>query len=333
MIARADRIFVARRRSRGLEGFTLLEVLIAIAILVVIMAIVYASFSSVTHTVEAARVSTEEMRLRQFLERSFRTNLSAVYVDRSVEQEVFNFVGIDDESKDGPNDSLRFVSINALMGGAGLPGDFKEVRYETIGGDESDLGAALSQDLEEALERGEDLRQRKLQALETPVLASNVEELDSETGYLAPNQDKTGDEAVYESPSWSVPIRTVDFSYYDGTEWVNEWDAQVLGMLPWCVRIRINFARTEEQLEQEREERFDVNDDPDFELVVPLPIGIGRRTDGRTQESLEEAADQAQEDAESGGEEEGREGGDGAAGAQSQTITTVIGGARSRGLR
>jgi prepilin-type N-terminal cleavage/methylation domain-containing protein len=333
MDSRGHTVSIAGANAPGHGGFTLLEVVIAIAILVVIMAIVYASFSSVTHTVEAARVSTEEMRLRQFLERSFRTNLAAVYVDRSVEQEVFNFVGIDDESKDGPNDSLRFVSINALMGGAGLPGDFKEVRYETIGGDESDLDAALRDDVEEALERGEDLRQRKLQATETPVLASNVEELDSETGYLAPNQGKNGDEAVYESPTWTVPIRTIDFSYYDGTEWVNEWDAQVLGLLPWCVRIRINFARTEEQLEQEREERFDVNDDPDFELVVPLAIGIGRKTDGRTQEQLEEAADQAQEDAESGGEEGERVGGEEAAGAQSETVSSILSGARTRSLR
>jgi prepilin-type N-terminal cleavage/methylation domain-containing protein len=84
------------------RGFTLLEVLVAMSILIIIVAVVYASFASVTDTISVARVRTEEMRLRQFLERSIRTNLTSVYVDRAYEQQVFQFVGINDQNTTGP---------------------------------------------------------------------------------------------------------------------------------------------------------------------------------------------------------------------------------------
>lgn len=277
------------------RGFTLIEVLIAISILMVIVLVLYASFSSVTNTMEMARVSSEEMRLRLFLERSFRANFSSVYADRSVSQEVYRFVGEDAESLDGPNDNVRFVSINTLMGGAGLPGDLKEVRYGTVGGDESEINPIDFQNEDGAV--GDN--QRKLEAVETPLFGANVQELDPDTGYLKPAEE-TGMPAdsqdQYETPSWSVPIRTVDFSYFDGVNWVDEWDSQVLGRFPWCVRIRINFARTEDQLEEEKTEGLDIEDNPDFEMVIPLPAGLGGTQDARTVEGLSQMGDEATAD-------------------------------------
>ncbi|MBN2310637.1 MAG: prepilin-type N-terminal cleavage/methylation domain-containing protein, partial [Candidatus Hydrogenedentes bacterium] len=70
-------------------GFTLLEILVAVFILAVIVGIVYATFATVANTVTAARVSAEELRLRQFLLRSFETNLGSVYADRAFEAEVY----------------------------------------------------------------------------------------------------------------------------------------------------------------------------------------------------------------------------------------------------
>ncbi len=280
------------------HGFTLIEVLIAISILAVIVLVLYASFSSVTNTMESARVSEEEMRLRMFLQRSFRSNFTSVYTDRTMQNEVYRFVGIDDETRDGPNDSIRFVSVNTLMGGRALPGDLKEVRYGTIGGDESEFNPIdFSDDPEWLLDD-----QRKLEALETPIFGSNAQELDPDTGFLKPPEEQDanssmniGDQPVYESPSWSVPIRTIDFSYYDGTEWVDEWDSQLLGRLPWCVRIRINFARTDRQLEEERREGLDIEENPDFDMVIPLPSGIGMTQDARALQGLSGAAQQGEE--------------------------------------
>lgn len=274
-------------------GFTLIEVLIAISILAVIVLVLYASFSSVTNTMEAARVSSEELRLRMFLQRSFRSNLMSVFTDRTMENEVFRFAGIDEETEDGPNDSLRFVSVNTLMGGRALPGDLKEVRYGTIGGEESEFNP-IDFDREDGLPFDD---QRKLQALETPIFGSNAQELDEETGFLKPSEDSEsslgiGQTPTYESPSWSVPIRTVNFTYFDGLEWVDEWDSQLVGRIPWCVRVRINFARTDQQLEEEQRERLDILEYPDFDMVIPLPPGLGTTQDARSLEELSELSDE-----------------------------------------
>jgi prepilin-type N-terminal cleavage/methylation domain-containing protein len=286
------------------RGFTLLEVLIAISILVIIVSVIYASFASVTNSMMAARVKTEDMRLRQFLERSFRTNLTAVYVDRAFQDPVYQFIGVDEEGTEGPRDSLRFVSVNTLIGGMALPGDFKEVRYDVIGGLDASLDLHIGYDDPED-NPAFDPTQRKLQTTETPVMASNAQELDSDTGYLDPNAGLGRNEQnFYEAPSWSVPIRTLDITYFDGVEWVDEWDSQLLGKLPWCVRIAVNFARTEDELLAERDEGLDVYENPDLEIVVPLPVGIGRTQDGRSQEQIEEQLDQAEEEQQGGDENE-----------------------------
>ncbi|MCC6486314.1 MAG: prepilin-type N-terminal cleavage/methylation domain-containing protein [Candidatus Hydrogenedentes bacterium] len=277
------------------HGFTLLEVLIAISILMIIVIVLYTSFSSVINTMDAARVSAEEARLRLFLERSFRANLTATYTDRSMEEDVFRFVGVDDETRDGPNDSLRFVSVNTLMGGSGLPGDLKEVRYGTIGGPESEFDPIEFED-----DEGNPLdKQRKLESVETPLFGANVQELDPDTGFVKPAEGEdsgvTFAEEQYQAPSWSVPIRTVDFSYFDGTEWVEEWDSQLTGRIPWCVRVRINFARTEEQLEEEEDLGLSIIDNPEFEVVVPLPAGMGSTQDARALSEMEAMQDEATE--------------------------------------
>ena len=296
------------------RGFTLLEVLVAMSILIVIVAVVYASFASVTDTISVARVRTEEMRLRQFLERSIRTNLTSVYVDRAYEQQVFQFVGVNDQNTEGPRDSLRFVSTNQLMGGLALPGDFKEVRYDVFGGEEGRVQLSADQKRErenyEAMDMNPD--QAKLEATETPLLASNAQAIDTETGNIdldnnnsqqqgfdqqrkqskSQNEDQNLNAAMYQAPSWSVPIRTLDITYYDGVEWVEEWDSMTMGRLPWCVQIRINFARTDEEIQREIDQNIDIENSPDFEMVVPLPIALGQQTDGRDLNAAANADDQ-----------------------------------------
>lgn len=296
------------------RGFTLLEVLVAMSILIVIVAVVYASFASVTDTISVARVRTEEMRLRQFLERSLRTNLTSVYVDRAYEQQVFQFVGINDQNTEGPRDSLRFVSTNQLMGGLALPGDFKEVRYEVFGGEEGRVQLSAEQKREREAYEAADMNpdQAKLEATETPLLASNAQSIDAETGNIDldssnsqsqnfdqrqrqsqnQNEDQLQNAAMYQAPSWSVPIRTLDITYFDGVEWVEEWDSTTMGRLPWCVQIRINFARTEEEIQREIDQNIDIENSPDFEMVVPLPIALGQQTDGRALNEAENAADE-----------------------------------------
>jgi hypothetical protein len=168
----------------------------------------------------------------------------------------------------------------------GLPGDVKEVRYEIFGADEFE---GLSDDEEDA-------SQTYLQTTETPLLAGNIQGLDEDIGgFIAPEG--------FESPTWTVPIRTMDIQYFTGEEWVDEWDSLVTGRMPWCIHIRLNFAKTEEQLEAEESEGYDPFDDPDLEIAIPIPAGLGGTQDIRL---LEDPTLSQQEDNDEDAREQGQ---------------------------
>ena len=255
------------------SGFTLMEMILALAITVFMGAIVYSSLNSVVNSIAMSRAAAEETRLRQFLAHSFETNFRSVYVDRLSEQPAFQFIGISEDSFDGPRDSVRFCSSAPLMGGMSLPGDLKEVRYEVISGEDTEMTLDFGDPGTEAAMEGP-----ALEAVEMPLIAGNVEQLETGTGGF----EEFAADPNYEAPHWSVPIRSMNIQYFDGTEWLDEWDSVQFGRVPWCVHIRINFAKTEEQLDAERAERYDSLDDPDFEMVIAIPAGMGITEDGRT---------------------------------------------------
>ncbi len=249
-------------------GFTLLELLLAIVVLAVITGMVYGAFSGTVASAARSRVAAEELRLRGFLIRSFETNFTTVYVGPQQAQEVYRFVGVNGDSTEGPRDSVRFCSTAPLIGGVALPGDVKEVKYVAIESDSSDMRLRWGD------EGSEDDVSAILQVTETPMLGGNVQSVDSTTASFVADPS-------YVSPNWSVPVRTLNFQYFDGQQWVDEWDSQVSGRLPWAVWIKINFAKTKEQLDYEREQGFNVLDDPDFELIIPIRGGMGVRNDLR----------------------------------------------------
>lgn len=277
------------------DGFTLIELLVAISLLAVVTGIVYACFASVANTAEAARLSMEELRLRQFLTRSFSENFATAYLGPhlarpgfsgsaaggltggtsgtaplgSTQAVPFQFLGIDDEDADGPKDAVLFIASSPAMGGLALPGDVKEVRYELLTEEHDDMDL----DVTEILPSDEDYR-GTFQATETPLLGSGSDyyEQDADGNRSSRRRDiETG----YEAPSWTVPLHSLDIKYFDGAEWVDEWDSNAEGRLPWSVHVRVNFARSRDELDAERAEGFDIDEDPDYELIVSIPGGMG----------------------------------------------------------
>ncbi len=262
-----NRELLMRKRFKG---FTLLELLLAIVILAVITAMVYGAFSGTVSSAGRSRIALEELRLRAFLLRSFETNFTTVYVDPQQSQEVYRFLGVNSDGSEGPQDTVRFCSTAPLIGGVALPGDVKEVRYEVV-----DTGASAMRLQWDEKEADQDVS-AVLQVTETPLLAGNVQGVDASTASFVVDP-------AYTSPNWTVPVRTLNFQYFDGTQWLDEWDSQSTGRLPWAVWIKVNFAKTEEQLAYEREKGFSTVDDPDFEMIIPIRGGLGGRTDVRVQ--------------------------------------------------
>jgi len=267
-------------------GFTLIELLIATTILVIVIAIVYASFVSVTSSVAEARLDAQKMKLRQFLIDNLHANIATIYTDfRSLAEDserdpyLFAFQGIDEEASKGPADSLQFACTAPLMGGLALPGDLKLVRYEISSSqneEETEMDFGAGQEESEADER-------KLRVTETPVIASNLQTGQNDQGMM---QSQTAEKLFevaegFESPSWSVPVRSFDVAYFDGDQWVDEWDSVGIGRLPWALRIRVNFAKTDDEVAAENREGLDQEENPDFELVLAIPEGAGTVLDAR----------------------------------------------------
>lgn len=286
------------------RGFTLIEVMIALAILAVVTSVIYASFNAVTTSINATRIEAEEARLRQFMQRSFSINFATVFVPAdpaAYEYDEYQFIGISGTDSRGHADSIRFVSSAPIVGGGALPGDIKEVVYEVI--DEGDEGERLFDNEDEEVppgEEAEDFRSHLLQCTETPILQGNVQSLDSSSSAASAAET----DSSYTAPMWTVPIETLDILYFDGTEWREEWDSLTEGRMPWAVHIKANFAKPESMREADQEAGYNLNDDPDFELIISIPAGLGVTLDQRDFSSATTGDDEEMMD------DDGQDGGD-----------------------
>lgn len=261
------------------KGFTLLEVVIAMAILAIVCGIVYGSFYSVTESTMTARVALEQTKMRQFVMRNLRTNLDQAAqgwlpgasdrllggTDIDVSAVTFGFVGEDDRGSAGPADSLEFVTHAPMPGALVLPGMVKRVTYEVVDDDDGEPERIVGT-YDEANPPAAFLR-----VTEVPVFATVLESSTSSLSF-----DTDDDEAV----TWLLPIRSMDIRYFDGDDWNDDWDGDEEGRLPWAIDIRINFP-SEEGLEDEDRFRFaaDREDGPgapvDLQFLAALPAGTG----------------------------------------------------------
>nr|MBP9004343.1 prepilin-type N-terminal cleavage/methylation domain-containing protein [Candidatus Hydrogenedentota bacterium] len=97
-------------RGHRAGGFTLLELLIAITILSIITTIVYATFVSVTDTMDAAREDAERLHLRLVLHDYLSTVLAGLSADSACLDEARALEGISANGPTGPGDSHAFMS-------------------------------------------------------------------------------------------------------------------------------------------------------------------------------------------------------------------------------
>ena len=257
--------------SRGSGGFTLIEVLFAITLVAVVAAIVYESFAAVTDATGEARLSAEEMRIREFLTKSFSNSFSTVCVDPAYYNEQYYFVGIGGSGGGSSMASVEFSSSAPLMGGMAPPGFCKRVHYGVASpGSSMTLGKGDTAEVE-------GLARSTLTFEATETLVSMTAVRPDESGF---SKSMKADEAAAafgldaESPAWTAPVAALDFSYFDGEKWVEEWDSSEMLRMPWCVRIRLNFARTEQEADNGNNSAS-VTEDPDFEMYIPIPIGMG----------------------------------------------------------
>jgi general secretion pathway protein J len=96
----------------GTSGFTLLEVLIALAILAVVATLVYASFDTSIKVMDGVDHEANIYRDARLILTKLSEDLSMAYLPKGLQEATF--VGQDGVVEDRPQDSLRFTALSHL---------------------------------------------------------------------------------------------------------------------------------------------------------------------------------------------------------------------------
>jgi len=191
-----------KRRSRT-NGFTLLEVLIAIAILAVILYIIHeVFFRTVTSSEEVVAGNVVYQRARTALLR-MTNELEQAYTVSRRRANFTTFTGIDREEKGWPRDILHFTATSHERLAPNVrESDLCELSYFMFEDPKTKMTVLLHR---------EDAN---------------------------PDEEMLSGGIVYEL---AEDVMALDFAYYDGEEWREEWDSEKDG-LPYAVRIALTLA-------------------------------------------------------------------------------------------
>lgn len=273
------------RRKNGQAGFTMIEMMVAMVILVLLVGGVYTCFVSVADTADIARTSADDLRVQQLLWKHFTENIAAIHPNPNAE---YALVGEDESGAYGPSDTLRFVTQLPMSGAKSLPGLVKKVEYHvddpTVSEESGFQKFAIDAPVEEEKEAV------TLFMTESPLVLFGEEE----GGGLFEAEDAGEKAQVWER---EVPIRAVNFQYYDGAaeEWVEEWNSDETGLLPWAIRVQVNLAKTEGQLAEAASMGVDPREDFDLDVTVVLSASAGVLTEFEDPNRLRLGGETAQE--------------------------------------
>lgn len=257
---------MSARRRYAQRGFTLMELLISIAILSAITLIVYSSFVSVTDTMTLARDNADLLRFRQYLMRSFTENMNGIYFDASASQPGYALVGEDGSGPFGDGDSVEFCTALPMPGGKSLPGIRKRVRYELVDPayDEGGTGELAIDDTGEDEPDG-----MELLITEEPLVLDG-----DDFGTEDAEEELLDEDAVRER---RIPVRSLNVTYYDydTEEWLDDWDSIEEERMPWAIRVQVNLVKSEAQLDWEYDQGINPEEEPDLDISFAIPGAAG----------------------------------------------------------
>ncbi|UCD72363.1 MAG: prepilin-type N-terminal cleavage/methylation domain-containing protein [Syntrophobacterales bacterium] len=202
------------------SGFTLLEVVISIGILLVILTIIYNTFnSSLKAYTEMETRGDAYAQARVVLNRIYE-EIGSIYWSEDPKSNT-GLVGGDEEEDDLPFDSLHFTSLS-------------HVRW------------------------AKDSKESEL----------------CEIGYYLEKDGETGESFLFRREDWNVDgtleeggrplelaegIDGLNFRYYDGEEWVDDWDSKAKGGLPKAIEVVLIMG-------DPRQKRIA------FSSIIPVPM-------------------------------------------------------------
>ncbi len=219
-------------KEKRQNGFTIVEVLIALAIGAIVMTALYWAYTAVVGSMGKSRQVSDLYQTARVVLSNIRREISGAYQPLFAE-DVLLFEGRDERSRGMENDSLNLVSTTCQRGAE-----------EEVGYDSFELGYYLG----EGGDRGY-LKMRRLPFYNLEEPFTEGEELT-----LAEN------------------VRSLDFKYFDGEEWLEEWNPDEEDYLPLAVKITIGVGG---------------KDDPNprrFSTTAYLPMGGNREEEAEEEE-------------------------------------------------
>jgi prepilin-type N-terminal cleavage/methylation domain-containing protein len=220
------------------SGFTLIEVVVATAILALIFSIVFGSFFYTINNAEEQEERASIYHRANFILNNISENISSAYVPlstlKSESQESENatvlaqpaeeeeetqpvFAGKDASDKEADTDSLSAFIANIRFGGSANGGGFVYVKYDVVSADEAGEEEVFSDVNNPFLLRC---------SVESPFFSKETEELDE--------QAQTWD--------WELSVRSFSVEYSDGAGWLNEWSYEEKKELPMAIKVEIELA-------------------------------------------------------------------------------------------
>jgi prepilin-type N-terminal cleavage/methylation domain-containing protein len=186
------------------RGFTLIEILVVIAILGIILPILFLFFTGTLETMNEVTAKADHVGSLRLLMDRLRREISCAFIPSDPAFTVC-FVGRQHGSEKEPRDELNFLSFAHQWRGG---------EYESY--DMAVIGYRIME---------KEIREND----QTTVIKILVRREDA---FPDPDIERGGDE-----------IEMVDFiyamriTYFDGSQWVNEWNNTIKGSLPQQVRV------------------------------------------------------------------------------------------------
>ncbi|MDX1762834.1 MAG: type II secretion system protein GspJ [bacterium] len=199
------------KHSRSEQGFTLLEMLVAVVIISVIMGVIYGAFAGTSRTYTLLEANEDVYQTAQtFLSMISRELRAATFSPTGPQG--FMGIGSDADLEENATDAIYFVTrshrrsrTNAKEGFLAEIGYFFDT--ESLS-DEKQFFKSIDATVDEDLQSG---------------------------GTLYPLTDR---------------VDSLKFSYYDKNEdtWVDEWDGKKMGRLPDRIQVELNILDDEDRV-------------------------------------------------------------------------------------
>jgi len=186
------------------RGFTLLELLVALAIVAVVITLLYESFNAVLRSTQLVDEESEiDQMVRISMERITSELRSAYYglPSQTAGSSTFMFVGQDSMASDYPTDTLRFSTLShARVSSGNADPTVSIVEYSLVPVPETDTAVLMHRE-------------------ETTPLSSSASGLEE-----------------YELAESVVGL---SFRYFDGKDWTEQWNDSDKKKLPKAVEIQL----------------------------------------------------------------------------------------------